>query len=94
MLTLKHVLDSLKARHGSVPQPEGKEVVEAYKAGDLGSESDMLHVIAVLLAEARRVDRVWTDDGFWHAPKSHHPADCAGCTSDESRYGTPIRRIG
>lgn len=32
----------------------------------------------------------WTDDGKYHAPKSFHPAICAGCTTDESKHGKSI----
>lgn len=54
-LTLDHVLASLKLRSWSVPQPEGQEVAQAYKDGKLPDEATQLHVIAVLLAEARRL---------------------------------------
>lgn len=53
-LTIEDVIRSLKLRHQSVPQPEGKEVAAAYSSGLLPDEATMLHVIAVLLAEARR----------------------------------------
>jgi hypothetical protein len=33
--------------------------------------------------------RVWTEDGFYHAPSAAHPARCGGCTADESKHGKP-----
>ncbi len=52
MLTLADVLRSLELRHWSVPQPEGREVSEAYESGLL-TEFSMMRIIAMLLSEAR-----------------------------------------
>lgn len=31
----------------------------------------------------------WTDNGFYHACSSAHPATCAGCTADTAKHGKP-----
>lgn len=56
MLTIEDVMNSLKLRNWSVPQPAGKEVADSYKNGTLPEDTaTLLHVIAVLLAEVHRL---------------------------------------
>jgi len=35
-------------------------------------------------------DRAWTDDGFYHEPKAHHPGHCMGCCVDPASWGQKI----
>jgi hypothetical protein len=47
---LDEVLKELKANQGTVPQPYGAEVAQAYRDGKLDPDT-CLHVIAVLLGK-------------------------------------------
>jgi hypothetical protein len=51
-VTIESVLDFLKVKSNCIPQPEGREVVEAYRKGLL-DQTVALNVIAVMLSKAR-----------------------------------------
>lgn len=55
-LTIEHVIESLRIRQSSVPQPEGCEVANAYRQELIPDLTEALHIIAVLLTEARRAN--------------------------------------
>lgn len=57
MTTIQSVIRELRESQSTVPQPEGKEVADAYKSGELDSDPVfLLHIIAVLLSKARNAD--------------------------------------
>jgi hypothetical protein len=54
VLTLQDVIRELRESNATAPQPEGKEVADAYKSGELDTTTGhLLHIIAILLRKAR-----------------------------------------
>lgn len=53
-MSIESIVAELRQNQWTVPQPEGSEVAEAYRAGVLTADPvDLMHIIAVLLHRSR-----------------------------------------